>query len=493
VEAQAQALQNRERIHEIRARIERNEHIKKQEVEEFARALKFQGVLKDLSLRNELDRRRTDEEMQRFQALYDKLGQDETKALVFMLDDERLKADLLRELIRRDMTPEQLAVARVEELEQRLEERFEQFSEHVSQRQGERSRRIAEGGTRTRRLLLAVGKQVVAYDPASATEPEAPREAYDLSAGGLGWVRSARAMVTRDGPTVVAGAQLGVYLFAEGAAGAPRELRLPERPRGRGGVNAAAYFDGYVYATHSELGLVRWDQHGVRGAEPLFPEVTGRNDATRGVYVTPMGKLYFSSGPDVYRHDLLHRERALVRFRGTGGSVTGFLTTKHEVFAGTRGGRVLRWSMDDPGSPRELNVRKASPIYMLRVAELEGTQHLMVGAKEHGVTAVALEDGRAIDFRAPDQIRWVDGASDLVFGGPGSVGGEGADGGRRVAHAEDPRPRKPDRVLRRGHGGDRLVPLGQARRRAPARPGCLPAGAGRARRGGLRRQAPAAR
>ncbi|GIW70687.1 MAG: hypothetical protein KatS3mg102_0229 [Planctomycetota bacterium] len=414
--AREEALAQHERIQELRVRIERSDQLQRAEVEELARALRFQGVLKDLSLKSELERRRTEEELRRFEAIRRQLGMDETKALIFLLEDERLRAELIRELIRRDMTPEQLAAAQVDELERRLQERLEKFARHMAQCEGERQRRLAEGGMRTRRVLLALGQQALAYDPANPSRREGPRECYDFTGGPLGFVRSVRAAVTREGPCVLAGAQRGVYLVQEGLPATARALRFPREPRGQGGVNAAAYFDGYIYATHSELGLYRWDQYQVRGPEQLFEEVTRGQEVTRGVTIDGQGRMYFSSGPDVYRAELLHPERALVRYRGGHGAVTAFATTRHEIFAGTSEGRVLRWSVDDPGSPREVGVRKANPIYMLRVAEIGGMPHLLIGAKEHGITAVSLEEGGSFDYRGPDQIRWVDGASDLVFG-----------------------------------------------------------------------------
>ncbi|RME76285.1 MAG: hypothetical protein D6776_01530 [Planctomycetota bacterium] len=412
-ELEAHRLAEQQRVQEMRARLERNERLKREEIEAFARRLRYQGVLEELELREQLDRKRFEQQVQRFEALYEKLGRDETKALIFLLDDEQLKAQLLRELIRRDMTPEQLAALRAEELERRVAERLAAFGAHAAEREGQRAQRVARSGMRTRRLLVAFGKQVLAFEPSAGERCE--RERYDFSGGPLGWVRSVRVVATRRGPAVVAGAQRGIYVVLDGET-EPRALTLPREPRGRGGVNAAAAFGGYLYATHSELGLTRWDEYGLERPEPLFEAVTARNEATRGVQVSADGRLYFSSGPDIYRCDLVRPSHELVRFHGREGSITGFVLSEHEVFAGTGEGRVLRWSIDDPGSPRELNVRKGGPIYMLRLAEIDGAPHLLVGAKEHGITAVSLEQGRAFDYRAPEAIRWVDGATDFVYG-----------------------------------------------------------------------------
>jgi hypothetical protein len=276
---------------------------------------------------------------------------------------------------------------------------------------------MAAGGTRTHRLLAVVGKEVLAFDPTSNLRRDAPREIYDFKHGGLGYVRSARTAVTERGRVLLCGAQYGIYVVGEGEnAATARELRLPGKPRGQGGVNAASSFDGFVYGSHSEAGVCQWDLDGIQRPQALFPEVTSRYDSTRGVTVSDRGRLFFAAGPNIYAHDLVRPDRPLVVFRGTDESITAFVKTRDEVFAGTRRGRVLRWSVEDPGSPRALHVRKANPIFMLRTAELYGDAHLLIGAKEHGLTAVSLEDGRSLDYRSPDQIRWVDGASDHLYG-----------------------------------------------------------------------------
>lgn len=419
LEAQAkeEELRRSEQLQELKARLERNEALKQQEVAEFAKVLQYQGILKELSLKHEVSRKRTEEELRRFEAIHKQVGDDDLKALVFLLEDDRLKAQLLEQLIERDMTEEQLRAKKVAELERRFEEKLQAFAGEMQALSGARSRRIAERGTRTRRVLVVHGKEARSFDPATNVRRETPKEVYDLSGRDLGYLRSVRTATVNGRSLVLLGAQGGVYVVPEGGgADEARELRFPEPPRGQGGVNATAYFDGWIYGTHSELGLVRWDFDGLATAQPLFGEVTSRHDSTRGVIVGPSGSLVFASGPNLYAHNLLRPSEPLVAFRGTGDSVTAFVVTQEELFAGTRGGRVLRWSASDPGSPRELGIRKANPIYMLRLAEVHGTLHLLVGAKEHGVTAVSIEDGRAIDYRAPDQVRWVDGATDYIFG-----------------------------------------------------------------------------
>jgi len=411
---EAEALE-RARFTELKAELEKNEVLKKREVEELARALQVEGVLKDMAQKTEVDKRRKEEDLKRYEALYEKLGKDDVKALIFLLEDEKLKAELIKSLVERGMTEEQIRARRANDADAKLLARVEELSAKLAALSGARERRIAAGGSTTRRVLGAYGKAVVAFDPAAADRRAGPVEVYDFESRGLGYLRSVKTVVTRQGPVVLAGAQRGVYLVKEGDPKSVKELRFRRDPSGQGGVNACAYFDVHVYATHSELGLSRFDAS-LGTQEPLFEAVTSRNDSTRGAHVSNDGKLYFASGSEVFRADLVRPDQELAAFRGAGDSITTLVTTATEVIAGTRGGRILRWSATDPTAPRELHIRKAEAIYMLKIAELDGREHLLVGAKDHGLTAVSLETGRALDFRSKEQIRWVDGASDLVFG-----------------------------------------------------------------------------
>ncbi len=417
VKLKEEELEARERLEALKQRLEKQEHIRRKEVDELAKFLEFQGVLKEVELKKELDRKRKEAELGKLEELERRLGKDDIRTLIFLLEDERLKAELIQSLIERDMSADQIQAKKQAGMERRLEERLEELSRRMATVANESERRKAEGGMRTRRVLAAFGKQVFAFDPGTNVRPEAPKEVYDLERGALGYLRSVRTGVTGDGTVLLAGAQRGVYVCREGApADWVKELTFPREPIGQGGVNACAYFDRHVYATHSELGVWRFDVDGVARGARLFDDVTARNESTRGATITADGKLWFASGSDVYRHDLLRPSSELVLYRGTEDSITALVVSRNEVFAGTKGGRILRWSHSDPGSPREFNVRKTEPIFMLRVAEVRGEPHLLVGAKEHGLTAVNLTDGRAADYRARDQIRWVDGASDFVYG-----------------------------------------------------------------------------
>src|SRR5205085_7771691 len=117
--------------------------------------------------------------------------------------------------VERDMTEEQIRAKRNSDAERKLEARINEMSQQLNALAGVRARKVAESGTRTRRVLGAVGKQVLAFDPATNVRREAPKEVYDLEKRSLGYVRSVRVAPTRDGPLVLVGAQRGVYAIRE--------------------------------------------------------------------------------------------------------------------------------------------------------------------------------------------------------------------------------------------------------------------------------------
>ncbi|MHC4390803.1 MAG: hypothetical protein ACYS22_05725, partial [Planctomycetota bacterium] len=347
-----EAIEREERMLSLRARLERNERLKRHEVEAFAKALEYEGVKKELSLKQDLVRRRRDEKLEEFERVQEKVGNDDLKALVLLLEDDQMKAKLLEQLIEREMSEDQIRAKRLTDLERRLEQKFETFQRDMDAVAGKRRERLAKGGRKTRRVIVVMGKQALAYDPTTNVRPESPKETYDFSTGPLGYIRSESHSHASGAPHVLLGAQQGVYAVPVGGrARDARTYMYPSPPRGQGGINAVCSFDGWLYATHSELGLHRWDLDRIVRPESMFAHITDSNESTRGVTVSPDGKLYFASGDAIYRADLVQADPSLVGFRGAGDAITAFVTSDDELFAGTRAGRVLRWSFSDPGSP----------------------------------------------------------------------------------------------------------------------------------------------
>ena len=391
--AQAEAIEHEREILEMRKQLDRR------------------ALLADIELRDEADRTRKERRLAQYEQIRTKLGDDDLKALVMMLDDDKQRATLIRELIDKDLTPEQRAGVKVSDMEARVEERLVELQQRLAQLTGEELS-ARETDPITRRVLCVVGKRVLAFDPKTNLHPEVPKEVYETEDGGLGYLRSVRSEVIDSEDYLLLGAQRGVYRIN----GAIRhEYPFPCDPEGKGGANAVAHFDGRLFATHSEVGLVEWPSEPGRPGRVLIADRLRGAGSVRGATVVD-GHLYFSVGAEVYSLDVATGSETPVRFKGSDDSITAFLVHRNELVAGNKNGRIYRWSLDDPNSPEAFNVLKKNPIFMLRHTQIAGQGFYVIGSKEFTVSVAEPRKDLFREYQAREEVRWVDGAGDYIVG-----------------------------------------------------------------------------
>jgi hypothetical protein len=384
---------------------------REKELQALRHQLDRDALLADIEARDEADRTRKEKRLERYEEIRSRMGDDDRKALIMMLDDDDQRARLIRELIEKDMSPEQRSSMQLGDMEQRVEDRLKELQLKLAQLSGG-ALVASEDDPITRRVLCVVGKRVLAFDPKTNLHPEVPKEVYDTEDGTLGYLRSARVDRIEGTEYVLAGGQRGVYRM---------KLDTDERLEyaytgaleGKGGANAVAYFDGRIFATHSEMGLTEWTLDG--SCRSLCTEVTRDKSAVRGATVVD-GRLYFSAGSEVMSLDLATGTDTPVRYRGSDDSITSFLVLKDEVVAGNRSGKLFRWTHDDPGSAESIDVVKKNPIYMLRHTQLGGQSFFIIGSKDFTVTVAAPRKDVYREYQAREEVRWVEGAGDYVFG-----------------------------------------------------------------------------
>ncbi|HBP17278.1 MAG TPA: hypothetical protein DEA08_05700 [Planctomycetes bacterium] len=390
--AEAQRLQREEELAEMRKQLDRK------------------ALLADLELKDEANRTRKEQRLARYEELRSKMGDDDRKALIMMLDDDAKRAELIRELIEQDMTPEQRSQLKVSEMESAIEERLKEMQAKLANLTGSVAL-SRENDSVTRRVLCVVGKRVLAFDPKTNLHPEVPKEVYDTDEGGLGYLRSVRVETIDGEDYVLCGAQRGIYKVH----GSQRvEFPFPHEPSGKGGANAVCYFDGHIYATHSEVGLVEWPAAGGPGRVLCGDALDGAG-SVRGAQVVK-GMLYFSAGNEVLSLDLATGNETPLRYRGSDDSITSFTVYRDEVVAGNRSGKLYRWKLSDPNSPESFGVMKKNPIFMLRNTEIAGQPYFVIGSKDFTVTACEPKKDLYRDYQAREEVRWVDAAGDFVFG-----------------------------------------------------------------------------
>lgn len=166
----------------------------------------------------------------------------------------------------------------------------------------------------------------------------------------------------------------------------PRLYRLPETAVRKGGVNSAALSGPWLYATHSDCGLVRWNLADPdRPAEFLFESLTRGNRTTRAI-TSAEGVLYFASGSRVYRFDprgetsepqpLVPQAPAPVTGLASGNGSLSASCGEHNQ------GAVCVWSLGDPGRPPEL-LRERHPVPGVGFCSLGGIPHVLFSGLDH--------------------------------------------------------------------------------------------------------------
>lgn len=266
----------------------------------------------------------------------------------------------------------------------------------------------------TRRVFTAQRKTVVSYDPRLA-RPEAPREVYDYSEKELGHVRSVRMAEVDGKPYLLAGAQRGVYVQELSGDYRLEEYKLPGECDSRGGVNSACMTGEFLFATHSDYGLVRWPFGRPGHGRKAFEEIILRNAYCRGVEMDDKDNLYFTSGPLVLRTDSSAEEEP-VRFESRGEEITS-ITAAHPryLYAANAGGSVIRWEKDDPAHSRAEPVKKPGTVYSLNMLRTAGRCYLVIGSKDYSLTVYDTDSEETYQFHAPERIRWAGCADDFLY------------------------------------------------------------------------------
>lgn len=395
----------------VEERIREESLVNEKRLEILRKELDKEVLLKDIEAQDEIERRKKAARIERYEEIRGRMGEDDLKAMVMLLDDDNKRAKLIQELIEKDMSPEQKGQIKLSEIEDRLESRLREYQQQMAALTGA----VIEAKSSdpvTKRILAVVGKRVLSFDPSTNLHPEVPKEVYDTGEGKLGYLRSARHQLHKGQDMLLVGAQRGIYQIV---GEDQNEFVFPTEPVGKGGANSIAYFDERLFASHSELGIIEWAEGKRTSGSKVYEGATSDQSSSRGVTVGLDGRVYFSSGSQIHAFDLLTNSRNSV-FKGSRDSITAFHITKSKLVAGNKSGQILEWDLNDPNSPRESPVKKKNPIYMLRSCSIAGQEYLIIGSKDYTVTLAAPEKELYREYHAREEVRWVDGAGDFIVG-----------------------------------------------------------------------------
>ncbi len=301
-----------------------------------------------------------------------------------------------------------------------LPELLRTFSEHQRGELYEALFAMESPGVRTRWIVVAAGDELIFFD---GQKPESPVRRYRVG-GSAGPARSVQfdcekrqvAQAEACGSEVLwVGAANGIYRW-------PVECETPDRvfladPSNvvRGGFNRVAVANGFVAASHSELGIWEWDLQGdgtgrprlellSRGAKAIR-EMVHHNDC---FYCSVDSRIVcWIAGGD--------GDAPTSTLEGSDSLISAIEVTFDGVYAGNSDGDVLFWPAGRTDRPERLHRGMNRAAESVRLIQTHGVRRLVFADTSHRVHARVLGDGFSCQYEAGGQtLRRVEVASDLL-------------------------------------------------------------------------------
>jgi len=241
-------------------------------------------------------------------------------------------------------------------------------------------------------------------------------EKLDIASLGLQRPRAIR-RCWMDGKAYSAiGSSDGVALYSHTLP--PQIFRFPKEPRSAQGYNAVVVVGEFIYATHSEYGLVCWNRKDfLNTGFVVHPELTERWHTVRCLE-NDQSTLYFAIDSMIIAMDTQSQDRAILQtYVGSSAEITSFCITADEIFAGNSKGQILRW-------PKESSTMTATPacwlqtehpILMLRKIKRTADE-FVIACQENGALVFSSHDAKPIRYLADVSIAWVAGSDHWIIG-----------------------------------------------------------------------------
>ena len=268
--------------------------------------------------------------------------------------------------------------------------------------------------------LVTSGRRVFGIDPLRQENLTDTLMSLDYDGGQLGSLRSVRTSGEGADRLMLAGARNGVYTTLVQHQKAHREYPIGPGVDARTGINAAVIYHGFIYATHSEFGLLRWPKlQPYSSAVQVMPELISKFSTTRNLQLFD-GRLLFANGPTVLlleaTNDSGSTLRVAARYRGTRHEVTALSADDKYILIADTAGDVYVW---DPKStePPVLAFYAGTAISDLAATELKGGRRCLLVAIKRPVVPMLFRDGStALEFTAPEPVRTCDVLNGTIIG-----------------------------------------------------------------------------
>jgi hypothetical protein len=234
--------------------------------------------------------------------------------------------------------------------------------------------------------------------------------------GDIGPLRSVQCCTLPNGEVrLLAGAARGVYELAVDGSAPELVYRVADAVGVRGGFNAAACVGDSVFASHSELGLLRWRRSDPDRSMACLAELTRGAKAVRHVHGVD-GKFALSVDEKIIVFHPQEESDPRV-FTGSRSAITAALVTGGEAFAGNADGQVLHWPDGALNSPQVLHGGSGRAAESVALLSIGGVPRLLYTDTTLAVFARVLGDTFTCRYEAGGQtIRRADAAPDFIVG-----------------------------------------------------------------------------
>lgn len=327
------------------------------------------------------------------------------EALIAQMEDPKERYSLLKMLIEKDMTPEQLEArlpANVAELTQKVAQLEELLLKTAQQKKNETM------SSKTHCILLAVGNRVVGIDPRNPKKAPIWEETFLEE---MGWVRSVSLQNIEGELSVLAGVVQGICQKRVEAKNSAETFLFPNKTNSRNGCNSVAFFQDYFYATHSEQHLWRWHYKKYTPPEAILTARLNSCKHVRGV-IAYEENLYFSADRFICR---LNGIQQVVKEYELPQAVTCFRVFDEKLYVGTQDGSLYLFHLN-ASSPPDLLLRFKETLYMMKLLHIQGEPHLLLGNKQYGAVLLSLVSLKQTLYQGDQPIRWVEGNEDFLAG-----------------------------------------------------------------------------
>ncbi len=265
-------------------------------------------------------------------------------------------------------------------------------------------------GKSTRHILVVAGSALVWFDP---TNPNEIARKQKLPKEEIGSLRSVRVVEQHGEPRVLVGARNGVHVLdREGEI--LYTCILHNRPELRGGFNAATILNGDVYASHSEVGLVRWRRDSPEAAIHCLDHLTEGSHSVRDVQHDDAGRLWL--GVDNIIVSWNPKADDSDQAAAAPAEVTTLSVADGYATAGLKNGAIVRWLIGDMKHMETIRRQTGSSVRSVAWLNGGGVPRLLVGDGRSFLELMVLGDAYHGQYRCLHEMRWGFAAEDIVVG-----------------------------------------------------------------------------